>query len=113
MIEVTTQQDATVEVHVLESGMMECLVGGTLLWPTPEWLCRAVAIQTGVQELSGSAPGYQSNPCGETTRDGCTIKTGPTQEQLYSVGARALSEAAPVCLVLSFDMLQKNGPNAG
>ncbi len=113
MIEVTTQQDAAVEVHVLPDGTMECLVDGTLLWPTPEWLCRAVTVQTGRQEL-GREPetacpgGACSGAAAPTTLQFTakqTAKQTDEQRHLYSVGAQALAEAAPVCLVLSFAML--------
>ena len=90
MIEVTTQQDAAVEVHVLPGGEMECTVAGTLLWPTPEWLCRAVAVQTGKQELQDPEEG----PAGAAA-----------EERLYSAGVAVLREMAPVCLVLTFDAL--------
>ena len=117
MIEVTTEQNSTVEVHVLESGMMECLVGGTLIWPTPEWLCKAVAVQTGKQELSRQEPigaglPGSSTMCGEQGCCGATpdlpSDTTMQQEHLYNVGAKALREAAPVCLMLSFDMLHSH-----
>ena len=96
---IDAQDSGGVLLHVMPGGHMMCLVAGVGLYPTPQWLCRQVALQMARQQLYGEMP----NP---VCSSGCSVSSdGPSEDALYREGIQALRESAPIVLELPFNLL--------